>query len=252
MPGESSENQRNAILDMIKHAGERLHRWKEVIEEMYHSYQHDIPVSDEVNIGKLSKGDAVISDTCNDARKTRRLLVNEIKEAAAEMSTDEIVVLEVDCWNHLRNVWLSGMTKSLSVYLKNELGASLECIDPNLRVTVSIEMVLRAADKEFSLCVNYPKGRGDIFHELMDINYPGVLLLHVERASGSRQDLCVEGAGALYWNRKYWIEFLDGRRRTPGNNILQENLFGIFSSIEKTGLARVCSIVHLSICLPIR
>ena len=68
-----------------------------VIEEIYPLYCHDIPVPDEINIGKLSKGGAVTSDTCNAARKTRQLLVNEIKTVAVEMSTDENVVLEVDC-----------------------------------------------------------------------------------------------------------------------------------------------------------
>ena len=63
-------------------------------------------------------------------------------------------------------------------------------------------------------------------------NYSGSLLLHVERASGSRQDICVEGAGAVYWNRRYWLEFLDEQLRTPGGNILQENLFIILSSCE--------------------
>ena len=77
-------------------------------------------------------------------------------------------------------------------------------------------------------------------------------MFHVERASGSRQDLCVEGVGAIYWNQKYWIEFLDERLRIPGDNILQENLFVVLSSSEMIALARVCAIIHLSICLPTR
>ena len=86
----------------------------------------------------------------------------------------------------------------------------------------------------------------------MGKNHPGALLLHVERASGSRQDLCVEGAGAVYWNRKYWVEFLDERLRNPGDNILQENLFIVLTSCEMISLARVCSIIHIAICLPTR
>ena len=86
----------------------------------------------------------------------------------------------------------------------------------------------------------------------MEKNHPGTFLLHVERASGSRQDLCVEGAGAVYWNRQYWVEFLDERLRNPGDNILQENLFVILTSCEMISLARVCSIIHLYIYLPTR
>ena len=143
------------------------------------------------------------------------------------------------------------MTKALSLYLKDELRSDLECIDPRLRVVPNIELILRAVDKEFSLCSNYPKGHGEIFRQWMDHNHPGVLLLHVERASGSRQDLCVEGAGAVYYNQKYWLEFLDARLRTPGNNILQENLFVILSSCEMMDLSRVCSIIHIAVCLPL-
>ena len=86
----------------------------------------------------------------------------------------------------------------------------------------------------------------------MEDKYPNNLVFHVERAAGSRQDLCFEGAGAIYWNRSYWLEFLDNQLRTPGSNILQGNLFIFLSSTEMTALERVCSIVHLSVCLPTR
>ena len=241
-------------MKMIKRGETYLQRWEETTKRMYPSYNHDIPPSCAMNIGKLGSGGAVTSDTCNSARKTRRLLVDCIEEAARDLSPDNENnhIIEVDCYNHLRNVWLGGMIKALSTYLNDELSDELECIDSRLRVSPNIEMVLRAVDKEFSLCANYPKGHGELFCKWMDQYHPGTLLLHVERASGSRQDLCVEGAGAIYWNRKYWIEFLDKQLRTPGGNILQENLFIILSSSEMTALARVCSIVHLSICLPIR
>ena len=117
------------------------------------------------------------------------------------MSTNSIKVLEVDCWNHLRNFWLRRMTKALFQFLKSTHSTELELIDPRLRVSPSIEMVLRAVDKEFSSCANYPKGHGELFREWIEKNHPGTLLLHVERESGSRQDLCVEGAGAVFWNR---------------------------------------------------
>lgn len=73
---------------MIFHAGDRLERRKEVIDEMYPSFENDIPpLFNEINIGKLSKEGAVTLDRCNAARKTRRLLVNEFKEIAADMIT---------------------------------------------------------------------------------------------------------------------------------------------------------------------
>ena len=47
-------------------------------------------------------------------------------------------------------------------------------------------------------------------------------VLHVARSKGSRQDLVTNGAGCLYCNRQYYVEFLDERLRIPGAaNILQ-------------------------------
>ena len=80
------------------------------------SYQHNIPDPRSMNIGKLNSGDALTSDTCNGARKTRRLIVEQVYEATEALhkdDSDDIHVLEVDCWNRLRNVCLGGMTKAL-------------------------------------------------------------------------------------------------------------------------------------------
>eukprot|EP00957_Ditylum_brightwellii_P081670 6212714-Ditylum_brightwellii.AAC.1 len=63
------------------------------------------------------------------------------------------------------------------------------------------------------------------------------MLLHVERATGAHQDLSIEGAGAVYWNMKYWVEFLDKRICPPGGNVLQENLYIVLSSAEMIALA---------------
>ena len=113
--------------------------------------------------------------------------------------------------------------------------------------------LIRAFDKEFSLCATYAKGHGMLFCEWMKHNHSGKLLMHVERASGSRQDLFLIGSLAIYWNRQYCVEFLDEQLRVPGKgNILQENLFVILSSAEMVALSRLCSIIYLSICLPVR
>ena len=71
------------------------------------------------------------------------------------------------------------------------------------------------------------------------------LLPHVERTTGSHNDLLVEGSGTVYWNRLHCVKFLDDQLRIPDDNILQENLFLVLSSLEKVSLSCVCSIVHL-------
>ena len=262
LQGESSEQTCAAVLKQIVSGGARLGRWVEVHERDHPDDEHDIPDVSEMNAGKLGGG-AASTDTAAAARKSRRLLCEAIAKAAADwheldplvdFADQRLHCLEVDCYNHLRNVWLGGMAKALTARLKEELHDQLEAIDWRLRVSTSMESVLRALDKEFSLNANYAKGHGQLFFEWIRCNHPGELLLHVERASGSRQDLAVEGAGALYFNRIYYIEFLDERLRTCGaeGNILQENLFIILSSVEMIAQARVCSIVHLCICLPMR
>ena len=95
------------------------------------------------------------------------------------------------------------------------------------------------------------KGHGDQFFHWMYHPHPGAHLLPVERASGSRQDLAVEGAGALFMNSPYYVDFLDKRLRNPyASNILQENIFIILSPTEMILYSRICSIIYIAIFLP--
>ena len=55
--------------------------------------------------------------------------------------------MEVDCWNHLRNICLGGITKALSRYLRDVLTNDLEHIIPRRRVIPCIEAFLRAVDR---------------------------------------------------------------------------------------------------------
>ncbi len=188
-----------------------------------------------------------MTDTCNTAQKVRRILVDRITGT-----------YELDCMNHLRNEWFGNVKKALSAHLNALLHSSLNEIDPQLRVTASISAVIRAVDKEFSLSSNYPNGHGELFLEWVREHYPGILLLHVERAAGSRQDLCTKGSLPVYMNYHYYVEFLDSALRKPRKmkyksaSILQKNLFVVLTSSEMIALVRLLSILHLSICMPFR
>ena len=49
--------------------------------------------------------------------------------------------------------------------------------------------LVRAFEKMSSICANYTKGLGKVFHQWMLDNHSGELLLHVEIAeSGGRKD----------------------------------------------------------------
>ena len=87
---------------------------------------------------------------------------------------------------------------------------------------------------------------------MIDNNHPGYLLLNVERGLGLRQYLSVEVDGAIFWNWSYYCEFLYWRIGNPGDDILEENIFIVLSSIDIIAPARVRSILNLSICLTTR
>ena len=78
-----------------------------------------------------------------------------------------------------------------------------------------------------------------IFHDIIGAHYNYIIMQDVrnkvvfgiERASGSFQDPDVDGRGAVYMNHPFCIEFLEERMRTPGDNILQYNIFIILSSL---------------------
>ena len=61
---------------------------KELNDKMYQSDDHDIPDANSMNIGKLSHGGGINSDTCNSYRKTRRILVDAVYQASLATSTD--------------------------------------------------------------------------------------------------------------------------------------------------------------------
>ena len=100
--------------------------------------------------------------------------------------------------NHFRNVWIGAITERLSNCLDEILSCDLEAVESRYRLSTMMDAVLRSIDKDFSLPKNYPKGRGDLFKHWMKKYHSGALLVPVSHTSGSRQDLYVEGAAAVY------------------------------------------------------
>ena len=229
----------------------RLRRWREVTAREFPNRPdllELIPNERSIDLTKLTTGDggAITTDTCNSARKTRRLLV-EMCEGQGN------TLYEQDCFHHLRNVWINGVAKAISKFLTEYLHDSLDNISSFLRVSPDLAHVIRAYHKEFSLTANYPKGHGELFREWIIENYPMEFLLHAERAAGSRQDLIYMGADAVYMNRPLNVEFLDKKLRMIGNeNILQKNLFTILSSLEMISVLRFFSILHVAVVIPFR
>ena len=115
-----------------------------------------------------------------------------------------------------------------------------------------MDAFLRAVDKYFILPANYPKDCGNEFKHWLKLNHRGAFMVPVACTSGSRQDLAVEGAAAVYWNHKYYVEFLDERMKAARDNILQENLFIVLTSVEMIALCRLSDIFHIIIYISMR
>ena len=100
----------------------------------------------------------------------------------------------------------------------------------------------------------YAKGHGaNEFYPWLKRTHPKEFVLYCERALGSRQDLCVEGAAAPFIMRVFYLEFLDWKMRLPSfSNILEEFLFTVLTSLEMLAATRVATIIDLFISKPIR
>jgi len=96
-----------------------------------------------------------------------------------------------------------------------------------------MKIILRALDECFSLLENYPKGNGVEFKHWLEKYHKCVALYLVQRSAGARNDMILDGAAAVYINGWLYKLFLDEKLSTPkADNILQENLFIVLSSVE--------------------
>ena len=99
-----------------------------------------IPTPNGIYIAKLGNGGALSSDTCNSARKTRRILVELIEN-------QDDIVHEVYCVQHLRFVWFNGADKAVSAFLTAYLEDILEEIRSFLCFNPYLAQVIRAYHK---------------------------------------------------------------------------------------------------------
>jgi hypothetical protein len=109
----------------------------------------------------------------------------------------------------------------------NQLEESLASIPSIYRVNMDIVNLYQGTEKMVGATENYHKG----------------------------QDLCVEGAPSILMNLLLYLQFLQWCMcvcGTSDDGILATNLYINFRSIEVVALLRVLSILHNSICMPIR
>lgn len=102
--------------------------WKKYHQRLFPNDDWTGPNPQMCSLHRLAGGGAVMSDTCNAARKTKRLLVALIgKQAEAafrrehgddawdslgeEQQEHTMKVYQLDCHQHLRNIWLGHMSR---------------------------------------------------------------------------------------------------------------------------------------------
>ena len=113
--------------------------------------------------------------------------------------------------------------------------------------------IIRSVYKLFCLWNNYPKGDGNLFKSHMEEYHPDQLLRHVESTNGNRQDIVTIYAGPIYFNIRFYMEYLDVKLAAHGkNNILEENVSIILGSTNVLALLRAHTIVNEAITIPMR
>ena len=79
------------IASQIRGLKVQLTRWREITARDFPEMLNSIPQLNDINVEKLGDNGSVMTDTCNGAQKTNRLLVQSIKGTAHSMY----------CYNHL-------------------------------------------------------------------------------------------------------------------------------------------------------
>lgn len=202
---------------------EFLRRWRHMFEKMFPNEVWTGSDPSLCSLHRLGGGGALISDTCTTARKARRLLAQLIAEQVQEqlgadqwnaMSESEREAAqrthEVDCWQHLRNIFLAEMSAAQVSYavrahcttsmltscdpsvvqmrhVKAELQPELDTFASWERMSTDFSQLLRAAFKEFHHSCRYYKGQGRSFFVWLLEKYGAYFTIHLERADGGRQ-----------------------------------------------------------------
>ena len=111
--------------------------------------------------------------------------------------------------------------------------------------------ILCAIDKCLNLLSNYPKGNSTEFKNWCITYHPDYPLYPVERTTSARNKMVLKLAVAAYTNAWLYKLFLDKALSTlDADNILQELLFTILSSVNTIALSRLMSIFHFSANVP--
>jgi hypothetical protein len=275
-----------------------LGRWECVFHKLYPGETWTGPKPGNLSMARLAGGGALQSDTCNGARKAKRLLAEMIAEQArdvigadawAKLTEEEqkkmTRVHELDCYQHLRNIFLKEMSSAQASHVAAELKPHLDAFSSWDRMTTDYTQLLRASYKELHEGNVYYKGKGREFWVWIEENYPKAFAVHFERAEGGRQvsvqlptravptravptrateiaetscpsrdqDLDYDAAVPLYIMRPYIIEFLQTLVfGADHSNVLEDFLYTSLRSMQYIAMTRANAIIDLKVSRPLR
>ena len=241
-----------------------LRGWQAETLKLFPSHVWTGPDPERCGMQRLGGGGAVISDTCTPARKTQRLIVDEVArqvkskmdpEVWAAMSAAEqeqaVKMHMVHCWNHIRNIFLKAMSTAQAAHVKSALSVELETFAGYERMSTDFDQMLRADYKEFHHGGRYYKGKGKEYAEFLRDKHSSAFVMLLERAEGGRQDLDYDAAVAMYINVSYMVEFLHARVFCPGHsNLLEDFIYITHRKIEFVAMMRANAAIDLLIAKP--
>ena len=139
-----------------------LRRLKATFLKLYPGKPWPGPEPEQLSMARLAGGGALMSDTCNGAEKAKTILAemvaNQMREkmgpeAWGKLSEEEQVfatrVHKLDCWQHMRNIFLREMSSTQSKLVAEELKPQLDTFSSWERMTTDFDQLLRASEKEF-------------------------------------------------------------------------------------------------------
>lgn len=135
-------------------------RWRQRFEKDNPGATWTGPEPERLSLARLGGGGAIISDTCNTAHATQELLESMIADevqqsigaaAWAAMSDAQrrhaTRVHKLDCWQHMRNIFLNAMSAAQAAHVAEELKPWLDAFGAWDRMTTDFCQLLRAAYK---------------------------------------------------------------------------------------------------------
>ena len=253
-----------ALLDHIEkhilsYSRDRLTQWMQTFEKVNGAgswVQVGGPSPDNIGLHRLAEDTVLMTDTCNGARCTKRMLAEavmrtireKVGEAAwAAMSDEErdrkYKVYRGDCWQHLRNIMIDAMAAKGDEIVKEKLRDDLAEFSAYERIEPEGGSIIRSSFKQFSAGGEYAKGRGREFRAYHVKYHPTALFIDFERALGSRMDLKFDGCVPLFLNRLICLEFLRGYIECPkSENVLDRSLYTVLRCNEVVALLRANSL----------